>query len=1292
MEGTMREPRDGWTGREVAVVGMSGRFPGAGSIADLWRNLCAGVESVTFFSREEMEAAGADPRLLDDPRWVGAKAVLAGEDLFDAAFFGMSAREAEILDPQHRIFLECAWEALEHAGIDPGRFPGPIGVYAGVGSSSYAWSVLARNPGILASVGAFQVALSNDKDYLPTRVSYKLDLRGPSFSVQSACSTSLVAISLAAQSLLAWECDAALAGAVTIGIPQRTGYLYQEGGILSPDGHCRTFDARARGTAPGSGAGVVVLKRLVNAVADGDFVWAVIKGTAVNNDGAQKVGYTAPSVEGQAEVIAAAQAMAGVDPASITYVEAHGTATPLGDPIEIAALTQAFRDGTDERGFCAVGSVKSNFGHLDAAAGVAGFLKTVLALHHRRIPPSLHFEAPNPAIDFASSPFYVNTRLARWETGRLPRRAGVSSFGIGGTNAHVVLEEAPEREPSEEGRPAQLLLLSAKTETALERTAGDLADFLEGSDLDGSGFADVAWTLQTGRRPFAWRRAVVCRTPAEAVAALRGHEPARVAAGLHEAGARPVAFLFPGQGAQHVDMARELYETEPVFGQELDRAAEILEPLLSLDLREVLFPAPAEAAKAQRQLQETRLTQPALFAVEHAMAQLWRSWGISPAALLGHSVGELVAACLAGVFSLEDGLALVAARGRLMQGLPPGAMLAVSLPEAEVLPLLGGHLSLAAVNAPGLVTVSGPEGAVAALAAELARREVRHRRLLTSHAFHSGMVEPVLAEWEREVRSVALRAPEIPFVSNVTGRFVTAEEATDPRYWVRHLREVVRFSDGLRELLADPGLLLLEVGPGRTLATLARQHPEAAGRTVVSSLAHPQDGGSDLGFSLLALGRLWIAGAEVDWARFHAGARRLRVPLPTYPFERRRYWIEAGAAAPSPATEEGVTAPAAASHPRPSLGTAYVPPRNGAEREIAAIWEELLGISPVGRYDDFFELGGSSLLAVSLMARIEERLGSALPVSALVQAPTVDSLARQARVLRPASPLVELEPGEGEGTPVFLVHPVGGNVLAYLELARRLGRERAVWAFQAGGLADGAPPRTSVEDMAEDYLGLLREVRPRGPWVLGGWSFGGLVAFEMARRLESEGEEVELLVLLDSAPVPPETAAAPPGEAELLAWFLQDLSPGRPAADGEGLADLSRLDAEARLDLLLAHAREAGLLPEKGGRERLRRLLALFQANAAAAARYRPGGPFGGDVLLLAAAQGVAGGAPSAVRAWGDLLAGSIAASTLPGNHYTLLLAPQVGEVAERIGDSLKRRRPERVARMEDEPCLGVEV
>ena len=1311
----VREP-DGRTGREIAVVGMSGCFPGAASVRELWANLCDGVESVTFFSREEMAAAGADAQLLADPRWVGAKAVLDGEDLFDAGFFGMGAREAEVLDPQHRIFLTCAWEALEHAGIDPGRFRGPIAVYAGVGASSYAWSVLARNPGVMAAVGAFQVALSNDKDHLPTRVSYKLDLRGPSFSVQSACSTSLVAISLAAQSLLAYECDAALAGGVTIGIPQRAGYLYQEGGILSPDGHCRPFDARARGTSPGSGAGVVVLKRLADAEADGDFVWAVIKGTAVNNDGAQKVGYTAPSVAGQAEVIAGAQAVAGVDPATITYVEAHGTATPLGDPIEIAALTQAFRDCTEERGFCAVGSIKGNFGHLDAAAGVAGFIKTVLALHHRQIPPSLHFEEPNPAIDFAASPFYVNARLAAWETGRLPRRAGVSSFGIGGTNAHVVLEEAPEAEPSEVGRPAQLVLVSAKTATALETAAARLGEFFADAELSGPGFADAAFTLQVGRRPLAFRRAVLARSAAEAVAGLRGEDPARVVEGRHEAGERPVAFLFPGQGAQQVGMARELYREEAVVRAEIDRAAELLRPRLGRDLREVLFPArPEDGAGLQAELQETWLSQPALFVVEHALARLWQSWGVEPESLLGHSVGELAAACVAGVFSLEDGLVLVAERGRLMQSLPRGAMLAVSRSEEAVAPLLGERLALAAVNAPGVVAVAGPSEEVAALAAELEGRGVRCRRLHTSHAFHSAMVEPVLGEWERVVRAVPLRAPEIPLVSGLTGRFLSGEEATDPGTWVRHLRRTVRFSEGVRTLFADPGRLLLELGPGRTLATLARQHPEAAGRTVVSALPPAREGGSDLETALLALGRLWTAGAAVDWERFQAGARRRRLPLPTYPFERRRYWVEGpGAGEEQPAAHEPAppAAPAAA-HPRPALGVPYVAPGDEAEREIAAVWEELLGVAPVGRYDDFFELGGSSLLAVSLMAHLEERLGRALPVAALVQAPTVEALAKKLQpagahllpsgvsaaspptsppMSPPMSPIVELESGSGDEPPLVLIHPVGGNVLSYLELSRQLGGARTVRAIQARGLLDGTPvpPPATVEELAEDYLALLREVQPRGPYVLGGWSFGGLVAFEMARRLEERGEEVVLLALLDSRPAAPELEAAdgPAGEAGLLTWFFQDLSGGAAAPDLDGLVHLEQLeqpkqdaaaDPEARLDLLLDQALRAGLLPA-AGRDSLRRLLDVFAANARAAVRYRPAGSFGGDVLLLAAAEDLAGrgdaGAGAARQAWGGCLAGRVEAATVAGNHYTLLRAPHVRAVADCLARALGRTRP----------------
>ncbi|HEY7511838.1 MAG TPA: amino acid adenylation domain-containing protein, partial [Vicinamibacteria bacterium] len=731
--------------RAIAIVGMAGRFPGAADLHAFWRNLRDGVESITFFTREELEAEGHRPELVRDHRYVPARGVVEGAELFDAAFFGYNAREAEIIDPQQRLFLETASAALDHAGYDPDRYHGRIGVYAGTSPNAYALSLLSHPDGASA-LGGLGGLLSSDKDYLTTRVSYKLNLRGPSVDVQTACSTSLVAVHLACRALLGGECDVALAGGVSVGAPRKAGYLYEEEGIRSPDGHCRTFDRRARGTVGGDGVGVVVLKRLRDAVADGDAIDAVILGSAINNDGAVKVGYTAPGVAGQAAVIAAAQGAAGVDPGTITYVEAHGTATALGDPIEVEALASAFgtRPGSP---WCALGSVKTNVGHLDAAAGVAGLIKTVLALKHGQIPPSLHFEEPNPKIDFAASPFRVNARLADWPRGGAPRRAGVSSFGLGGTNAHVVLEEAPPVAAGAEGSAGpQLLVLSARTPTALEAAARNLAAHLEAHP--GADLADVAYTLQVGRRGFRHRRAVVAR---DAASGRRALEAAPAGSSEAVAASRPVAFLFPGQGAQHVNMARGLYARAPGFRDALDHAAGRLAPALGLDLREVLFPAPGAEEEAARRLEQTALAQPALFAVEHALATQWMRWGVRPEAMLGHSVGEYVAACLAGVFSLEDALALVAERGRLMQRVPPGAMLAVPLPESELRARLDGALSLAAANGPALSVAAGPVEEVEDLAARLSAAGVECRRLHTSHAFHSAAMDPVLDEFAQRV-------------------------------------------------------------------------------------------------------------------------------------------------------------------------------------------------------------------------------------------------------------------------------------------------------------------------------------------------------------------------------------------------------------------------------------------------------------------------------------------------------------------------------------------------------------
>ncbi len=876
---------------EIAVIGMSGRFPGAKDVNTFWQNLRDGVESISTFSDRELESSGIDPAMLSNNQYVKAGAVLEDVELFDASFFGFNAREAEIMDPQHRLFLECAWEAIESAGYNTETYKGAIAVFAGVGISNYLLFNLNQNPNILESVGRFQVLIGNDKDFLPTRVSYKLNLKGPSINVQTACSTSLVAVHLACQSLLSGESDIALAGGISIRLPQKTGYLYQEGGILSPDGHCRAFDARSQGTISGNGVGIVVLKPLVDALADGDCIHAIIKGSAINNDASLKVGYTAPSVDGQEAVISEALAIGAIKPDTVTYIETHGTGTTLGDPIEIAALTQAFRNITDAKGFCAIGSLKTNVGHLDAAAGVAGLIKTVMALKHKLLPPSLHFEEPNPKIDFANSPFYVNTSLCEWKTNGMPRRAGVSSFGIGGTNAHVIIEESPVVEVSGKSRSWFLLVLSAKSDSALDTATTNLVKHLE--QHPDTNFADVAYTYQVGRSVFNYRRMLVCQNLEDAEIALSSLDPKRVFTSFQESKERPVVFMFSGQGAQYVNMGVELYENEPTFREQVDLCSELLKPYLGIDLRHVLYPSEEQVEAALSELKQTAITQPALFVIEYALAKLWRSWGVHPQAMIGHSIGEYVAACLSDVFSLEDALALVVARGQLMQKLPLGSMLAVPLSENEVQPLLNNQLSVAAINGSSACVVSGSTEAVEQLKDKLAQQAVNCRLLHTSHAFHSHMMNPIMEPFTEQVKKIKLKPPQIPFISNVTGTWITAAEAVSPNYWVKHLRSSVRFADGLQELYKDWRWILLEVGPGRTLATLARQHPDKpAEQVVLNSLRHPHEQQSDVAFLLTTLGHIWLAGVQVDWSGFYTHEQRHRLPLPTYPFERQRYWIE----------------------------------------------------------------------------------------------------------------------------------------------------------------------------------------------------------------------------------------------------------------------------------------------------------------------------------------------------------------------------------------------------------------
>lgn len=878
---------------DIAIIGMSGRFPGAKNIEAFWENLRDGVESISRLSDEELVSAGVDASLLNHPQYVRATGVLSDIDRFDASFFGFNARDAEIMDPQHRLFLEHCWEAIEGAGYNPETYVGSIGVYAGTGLNSYLLNNLYPNldPSDL-SASIFQMVNANDKDFLATQASYKLRLTGPSINVQTACSTSLVAVHLAHQSLLNGECDMALAGGVSIRVPQKSGYLYQEGMILSPDGHCRAFDSEAKGTVGGSGVGVVVLKRLEDALEDGDCIYAVIKGSAINNDGGSKIGYTAPSEVGQTQVIIEAQGIAGIEPETISYIEAHGTGTVLGDPIEIAALKQAFGDCSRKQ-FCAIASVKTNIGHLDTAAGVAGLIKTVLALKHKQLPPSLHFENPNPQIDFTNSPFYVNNKLRKWETNGMPRRAGVSSFGIGGTNAHLVLEEAPLQESSLKSPPYQLLLISAKTLTALDKATTNLAEHLQQNPQ--INLADVAYTLSMGRKAFDYRRTLVARDVYEAANALFNPESNEVLSHLvDDSSSKTVAFLFSGQGAQYINMGGELYQIEPTFREQIDRCSELLKPHVGLDLRQVIYPDTSEGKiEASTQLEQTNIAQPALFVIEYALAKLWMSWGVRPTVAIGHSIGEYVAACLAGVFSLEDALALIAIRSKLMQECEVGAMLAVPLPAAEIEGLLNSQLSLAAVNGPSLCAVSGAIEAINTLEEKLASQGLECRRLHTSGAFHSQMMEPILESFIEQVKQINLHPPQIPYISNVTGTWITAEMATDPNYWAKHLRQTVQFSKGMKTLLQEPIKILLEVGPGQTLKTLALKHlDKTSERVVLSSLPHYKNNQSDGSFILNVLGQLWGTGVDIDWSGFYRHDRRYRLPLPTYPFERQRYWID----------------------------------------------------------------------------------------------------------------------------------------------------------------------------------------------------------------------------------------------------------------------------------------------------------------------------------------------------------------------------------------------------------------
>lgn len=1011
------------TGLEIAVIGMAGRFPGAKNIHQFWENVKNGVESVSFFSDEQLKEAGVSPRMLENPTYVKAFSVLDDVEYFDSYFFNFTPNEAEIMDPQLRIFLECSWHALEDGGYDPGTYRGSIGVYAGNGNNHY-WIAKSMFNKKFHLLGHFKSSLL--QTHFSTRVSYHLNLKGPGLTLQTACSTSLVAIHTACMGLLGSECDMALAGGVGIALPQVGGYIYREGGVASPDGHCRAFDAGAKGTVGGSGVGAVLLKRLDDALADGDFIYAVVKGTAINNDGLRKVGYTAPSVEGQAEAIRAAYIMAEVEPSAVGYIEAHGTGTELGDPVEVEALNMVFRGS--KKASIPIGSVKTNVGHLDAAAGVTGFIKTVMTLIHRQIPPSLHFETPNPKIDFENGPFYVNTGLKEWRRDSAPLRAGVSSFGLGGTNAHAVLEEAPPR-LSAGDRTARrrylLFLLSAGTPAALESQTENLAVYLKNNPA--LNLADAAYTLQVGRKVFQHRRmAVLPFEQGHDMAAAIADQTVKVRSFFSRHGRRPVIFLVSGQGSQYVHMGRDLYLQETYFRETVDRCFEIVNPMVDADLKQILYPPPEDNgdnrsngtyrtnASYSEAIHRTEITQPVVFIFEYALAKLLIKWGITPDAMIGYSMGEYVAACLSGVFSLEDALKLVTARGQLMRKTPDAAMLSVPLPEEDLLPLLhdDNRVSLAIVNGPSCI-VTGTVDAVAAFESRMKGKRLLCAPINMGHAVHSPLMEPIRREFEERVGAVAVNDPRIPYISNVSGRPVTPEEAGSPVYWGKHLCNTVRFSDGIEQLLKEENAVFIEIGPGRVLSNIVRQHPaKKEEQKVVNIVKHQQEGVSDDHFLLNKIGELWLYGIPVDWAAFYGEEKRFRVPIPLYPFEKKRYWIDDAPYMQMAEMEflprEIVDNGSAIDSPPPPAPLPYEyegetgeyeAPRDPLEQNIARLWQDFLGFERIGINDNFFDINGDSLTATQLITRLQQIYPVEISLQRFFEYPTIAHMAEVVRRL-----------------------------------------------------------------------------------------------------------------------------------------------------------------------------------------------------------------------------------------------------------------------------------------------------
>ncbi|WP_369381993.1 type I polyketide synthase [Streptomyces sp. cg36] len=1251
----------------VAVVGMAARFPGADTVEEFWQNLAAGHESIRPITDEEFLAAGGDPAGLDDPDLVRMASVIEGADRFDSAFFGYNPAEAEVVDPQQRLLLECAYHALEEAGYADGHGDLQVGVYAGAGDSRYYPAhVYPRFAGQSASVALVHAATSNSLGTLATRISYELGLTGPSLSLQTACSTALVGIHTACQDLIDYRCDVALAGAASINPSALLGYRHVPDGPFSPDGRCRAFAADAAGTSSGDGVGVVALKRLSDALADGDRIRAVIRGSAINNDGRRKVGFTAPSTEGQTEAILAAQVAAGIGADSIGYVEAHGTATRIGDPIEVAALTAAFRESTDRTGYCALGSVKTNVGHLGAAAGIAGFIKAVLALEHRQIPPTLHFDRPNPLIDFAASPFRVPTALEEWRAGEGPRRAAISAFGVGGTNAHVIVEEAPPA-PDPAPRPArparwQVLPLSARTSGALRGQAENLGRHL--TEHPATDLADVAHSLRA-RTPMAHRAAVAALDTGQAARILL--HPLQSSGLVRGEEAPPVAFLLPGGGTQYIGMGAELHRELPVYRDAVDRCTRILLSATGRDLRTALF-EDTEPGSVDAFL--------ALVVTEYALATALMEHGVRPASFIGHSLGEYTAATLAGVMSLEEMLPLVGERIRLIAS-AGGATTGVAVGEEVLRRYLTDDLSLAAVNGPAACTVAGRQEAVAALEARLAADDIAFRRLRLPAAAHSHVLDPILPEFADVLRGVTLRPPTIPYITNVTGDWVTDEQATSIEHWLDHTRRTVRFADGIAALWRDGRPLFVEIGPGDALAKLAGARLADQPVTTVPTMRHAKAATPDGQMFAEALGRLWSAGVPVDLTGPHgAGAadEARPVPLPPYAFDRRRHWIDAPGARPLAGPQDGDEQAATGRSPRPYLTTEYAAPRTERERSVAAYWEEALGIEGIGIHDNYFDLGGDSMRAVLLAGRMRTDAVLDVPAAAFLSAPTIAGLVSLAGRGGAAgqdafAPLLPLR-ADGDQRPLFCVHPGAGIAWRYTGLLPHLGARQPVYGIQAHGLDGTREPAADAKEMVDSYVAHLREVQPEGPYRLLGWSYGGFVAHAMATTLQRQGEEVELLAMLD-APVTEDAPADPRATERQVASLLVRVA-GLEMPEG-GATDVDEVIRR------LGEEEGAERGPSPVTRDEALAIARVMRNNLTIAREFAPE-VFGGDALFFSATtdapvpadSGDLSLVPGKADSWRPYVGGVFTEHAVDCGHYDMTEPEHIARIGAVLAAALR--------------------